>query len=87
MTMPSTPSPVQKAALFDMWRAANPHSPFLQASSEVHAALSAAIAIGRALLPDEKFTTANAIDLARLILDTSIEEQPAAASSPYGGTT
>jgi hypothetical protein len=77
---------VNKSALFEIWRAANPHSPFLQASSEVHAALSAAIAIGRSLLPDEKFTTANAIDIARLILDTSIEDQPA-APSPYGGVT
>ena len=78
-----------KAALFEMWRAANPHSPFLQAASEVHNALSAAIAVGRSLLPDEKLTTANAIDLARLILDTALaEEAPSASSSSsYGSGT
>lgn len=50
---------------------------------DAFAALEAAVAIGRTLLPEDKFTTANALELARLVYEADRDAR-AEAGDPGG---
>lgn len=66
----------QSRSIFDAWRLANPHSEFVEPATVVREALIAAAAAGRSVIGDERLTSANVIEIARLILETSAGMEP-----------